>query len=63
MEVKGFEDSDLYKFSAEIERIGNMALRMVREENKRRGIPLVYSVDNKIYYELADGTITKTSPF
>lgn len=63
MEVNSIDDGDLYRFALEIEKIGNNALRMVREENKRRGIPLVYSVDNKIYYELSDGTVTTRSPF
>ena len=35
----------------------------VRSKNSKMGIPLVYSCDDKIFYELADGTITNMSPF
>jgi hypothetical protein len=63
MEVKNFSDLNLYLKGYEIESIGNQAVRKVQEENKEKGIPLVYSVDGKIYYELADGTVTTNSPF
>lgn len=63
MEVKKFDDLHLYLKGFEIESIGNQAVKKVQQENKEKGIPLVYSVDGKIYYELADGTITTSSPF
>lgn len=63
MEVKNFSDLNLYLKGYEIESIGNQAVRKVQEENRKKGIPLVYSVDGRIYYELADGTITTNSPF
>lgn len=63
MEVKKFDDLELYLKGFEIEAIGNKAIRDVQADNKKRGIPLVYSVDGKIYYELADGTVTTNSPF
>lgn len=63
MEVKKFSDLDLYLKGLEIESIGNQAVKRVQKENRKKGIPLVYSVDGKIYYELADGTITTNSPF
>lgn len=63
MEVKKFSDLNLYLKGFEIESIGNQAVRKAQEENRKKGIPLVYSVDGKIYYELADGTITTDSPF
>jgi hypothetical protein len=63
MEVESIEDLGLHLKSMEIEEIGNHAVRSAQEENRKTGIPLVYSVDGKIYYELADGTITTESPF
>jgi len=63
MEVKYFSDNSIYSTSLEIERIGNIAIKLVQQENRTKGIPLVYSVDNKIFYELADGSITTQSPF
>ena len=52
-----------YESAMNNERIGRRAMRMAQEENRKKGIPLVYSVDGKIYYELADGTVTTNSPF
>lgn len=63
MEVKQFSDIELYLKGLEIESIGNQAVKRVQKENRKNGIPLVYSVDGKIYYELADGTVTTNSPF
>jgi len=63
MEVKKFNDLNLYLKGFEIETIGNKAIKYIQKENKKLGIPLVYSVDGKIYYELANGTITTKSPF
>lgn len=63
MEVKMFNDLDLYLKGFEISEIGNQAIKKVQKDNKEKGIPLVYSVDGKIYYELPDNTITTKSPF
>lgn len=63
MEVKKFSDLNLYLKGFEIESIGNQAVKKVQEENRTKGIPLVYSVDGKIYYELANGVVTTNSPF
>ncbi|MDR0941335.1 MAG: hypothetical protein LBM68_03820 [Bacteroidales bacterium] len=63
MEVKDFADLNLYLKGFEIESIGNQAVRKAQAESREKGIPLVYSVDGKIYYELADGTVTSNSPF
>lgn len=63
MEIKEFTDTDLIKMSIEIELIGNIAINNSKKENKLKGVPLVYSIDGKIYYELNDNTITTKSPF
>jgi hypothetical protein len=62
MEVKKFDELDIYLKGFEIESIGNKAIRQVQAENKKLGIPLVYSVDGKIYYELATGEVTLSPP-
>ena len=63
MEVKHFEDFILYLKQFEIQAIGNKMVNDVKKENKHKGIPLVYSIDGLIVYELADGTVTLKSPF
>lgn len=47
----------------ELQRIGNRAVRKAQEEGRRRGVPLVFTRNGRIYYELPDGTITQESPF
>ena len=63
MEIKEFTDIDLIEMSLEIELIGNIAIKESKKQNKLKGVPLVYSIDGKIYYELNDNTITTKSPF
>lgn len=46
----------------EIKRIADMAVRKAQEENRKHGIPNVYSLNGKIFYELPDGTITDVQP-
>ncbi len=43
-------------------RIGNRAVRKAREENHRLGLPNVFTINGKIYYELPNGEITTESP-
>ncbi|MEX2212922.1 MAG: hypothetical protein WD768_02265 [Phycisphaeraceae bacterium] len=47
----------------EMLKIGNRAVHKAQEENRRLGLPNVYSHNGKLYYELPDGTITTESPF
>jgi len=44
-------------------RIGNRAVRKAQEENRRLGIPNVYSINGTLLYELPDGTLTTENPF
>lgn len=63
MEVKKFADEDIYRLGSEIQKIGNRAIKNVIRENRKLGIPLVFSRNGTIYYELPDGVITTESPF
>jgi len=51
-----------YELSLKIARIGNRAVRKAQEENRRLGLPNVYSRNNRPYFELPDGTITMKNP-
>ncbi|MFY8001444.1 MAG: hypothetical protein ACOVSW_22820 [Candidatus Kapaibacteriota bacterium] len=46
----------------EIKRIADIAVRHAQEEHRKKGVPLVYSLHGKIFYELPDGTITDVQP-
>lgn len=48
---------ETYELFANIEKIGNRAVRKAQEENWRNGLPNVYSINGKIVYALPDGRI------
>jgi CMP-N-acetylneuraminic acid synthetase len=54
---------DIYREAAELQRIGNRAVRKAQEESRRRNVPNVYSHNGMIYYELPDGRLTTVDPF
>ena len=54
---------DLYVDLIKISKIGNRAVKKAQEENRRKGLPNVYSKNKRLYYELPDGTITMEDPF
>lgn len=63
MEVKQLDNIEIYQRAVEIQQIANDAAEMVRKENKELGVPIVFSRDGIIYYEMPDGEITTKSPF
>jgi len=63
MRVDKFDDIEIYQEAFEIQKIGNEAVRRVIKENKEKGIPIVFSRNGIIYYELPNGEITTKSPF
>lgn len=48
---------ETYERALEFQRIGNLAVRRAQEENRRLGLANVYSRNNKLIYEMPDGTI------
>ena len=50
---------EIYKQTLEFLRIGNRAVKRAQEENRKKGIPNVYSFNGHIYYELPNGELTK----
>ena len=51
------------KLFDEITRIGNRAVKKAQAENRRKGIPNVYSINGKIVFELPDGQLTTEYQF
>jgi hypothetical protein len=47
----------------EIDRIGTRGVQAAQEENRRLGIPNVYSINGVLYWELPDGTLSRTDPY
>ena len=54
---------ELYKEAIEWQRIANAAVREAQMENRKRGIPNVYSWNGKLYYELPNGELSTEDPF
>ncbi len=54
--------AEIYQHALEFLRIGNEAVREAREENRRLGIPNVFSVDGRLCWELPNGEITFDDP-
>ena len=55
------KSSDI-KEAADIAKIGKKAVNEVKSENRKKGIPIVFSEDGTVFYELPDGTVTSKSP-
>ena len=53
---------EAYKQTREFLRIGNSAVKNAQDENRKKGIPNVYSYNGHIYYELPNGELTKEDP-
>ncbi len=53
---------EIYELLIKMTRIGNRAVKKAQEENRRKGLPNVYSKNKRLYYELPDGTITMNNP-
>ncbi|MBU0478900.1 hypothetical protein KKC91_10080 [bacterium] len=51
-----------YELLFKVTKIGTRAVKKAQEENRRKGLPSVYSKNKKIYYELPDGTMTVNAP-
>lgn len=63
MVVKKLSNIKIYQHAIELKRIGTRAMKEAQDENKKLGIPNVYSRNGKLYYELPNGEITTKDPF
>lgn len=46
------------KMTEKLLKIGNRAIKKAQENNRRKGIPNVYSINGKIIFQLPNGDIT-----
>jgi hypothetical protein len=63
MVVKKLNNIEIYQTAIELKRIGSKAVRKAQDENKKLGIPNVYSRRGRLYFELPNGEITNKNPF
>lgn len=61
-EVKKLKDTSIYIESKNILRIGNKAIELAREENRKHGIPEFFCRNGVIYYETPEGGLTTEEP-
>jgi hypothetical protein len=61
--IPGEISAEGYARAAEMTRIFGDAVREVQEENRRLGVPNVYTINGVIHYELPDGTLTTEDPY
>jgi hypothetical protein len=54
---------ETYQAAAQVSKIMFAAVKKALEKKRTLGIPIVFSRNGKIYYELPNGEITTVSPF
>jgi hypothetical protein len=54
---------ETYAAIDQIVRIGNVAVAKAQEESRRLGVPNVYSINGRIYYELPNGELSASDPY
>ena len=54
--------AETYASIDEIVRIGNRAVAKAQEDSRRAGVPNVYSINGRIYYETSSGELSRSDP-
>ncbi len=44
-------------------RIGRSAVAKAQEDSRRKGVPNVYSINGRLYYETKTGELSTTDPY
>lgn len=47
----------------ELRRVASTAVAKAQDENRRLGVPNVYSINGRIYYELPSGELSLNDPY
>ena len=55
--------AETYAAIDEIVRIGKRGVARAQEANRRLGVPNVYSINGRLYYETPTGELSTTDPF
>ena len=55
--------AETYAAIDEIVRLGNRGVARAQENNRRLGVPNVYSINGRLYYEKSNGELSATDPF
>jgi hypothetical protein len=63
MKFSKIKNLEFYQRAMELIAIGNKGVQLAMVENKKKGLPNVFGIGDKIFYQMPDGTITTKSPF
>lgn len=55
--------AETYATIDEIVRVGNRAVAKAQEESRRVGVPNVYSINGRLYYETSTGELSTVDPY
>lgn len=55
--------ADAYAAIDEIVRVGNRGVAKAQSTNRQLGVPNVYSINGRLYYETTTGELSTTDPF
>ena len=55
--------AETYATIEEIVRLANRAIARAQEESRRLGVPNVYSINGRLYYETSNGELSVKDPF
>ncbi len=54
---------ETYAAIDQIVRVGNVGVAKAQEESRRLGVPNVYSINGRIYYETPTGELSTSDPY
>lgn len=55
-------DAEAFRVAARMSQVAQEAANFAIEENRRLGVPNVYSINGRIYYELPNGELSLEDP-
>lgn len=55
--------ADNYAAIDELVRLGSIAVNDAQNESRRLGVPNVYSINGRLYYETATGELSVSDPY
>ena len=55
--------AEMYAAIDDLIRLGSIAVAQAQDDSRRLGIPNVYSINGRIYYETPTGELSDTDPY
>jgi hypothetical protein len=55
--------AETYSIIDELVRLGSIAVAQAQNDSRRLGVPNVYSINGRLYYETPTGELSATDPY